>query len=83
MKLVSGHCAISTNQIESCIQSTIIYYSYIQLDKISFFVILDPNFPPVVNPLRKPPIQLKDDIKAQLNTMVQENVIRPFTELTE
>ncbi|XP_014673072.1 PREDICTED: uncharacterized protein LOC106813454 [Priapulus caudatus] len=96
LKLVTVHCALSTNPkigTKAClppIRSTgdLTRQYPGQVDKIGNFpgeyhITLDPNIPPVVHAPRKTPIQLKDEIKSQIDAMEQQGVIRKVIEPTE
>ena len=48
-----------------------------------YHIITDPNVLPVVHAPRKYPICIKDDIKKELDEMVDLGVIRPVTEPTD
>ena len=46
-------------------------------------IVTDPDVPPVVHAPRKCPIHIKDDIKEELDEMVNLGVIKPVTEPTD
>lgn len=97
MNLVSVHCAITAKPSGANVEYSLpsipstddLVTSYPNLfDKIGNFpgeyhITVDPNIPPVVHAPRKTPIQLKDEIQSQLDSMIQQGVIRPVTEPTE
>ena len=48
-----------------------------------YHIITDPNVLPVIHAPQKYPIHIKDDIKKELDEMVDLGVIRPVTEPTD
>ncbi|XP_071842713.1 uncharacterized protein [Apostichopus japonicus] len=51
--------------------------------KGDYHIVVDKSFPPVVHVPRRCPIQIKDDIKKELDDMVSMGVIEPITEPTD
>ena len=90
LQLVELHCAISTTQI---LNPTIRDKSDLQLlypDRFNgigkfegeYYIVTDPDVPPVVHAPRKCPIHKADDIKKELDEMVSLGVIQLVTEPT-
>lgn len=43
---------------------------------------LDPNAVPVVHPPRRFPVAIRDNLKAELDRLVKQNIIKPVSEPT-
>lgn len=86
-KIVTLHCAVQkTKHINSITDLKTLYPN--QFDRIGEFksehkLVIDPNVPARINPPRKIPIALRDTIKAELDNMCQQNVIRKIEEPTD
>ena len=85
--LVSLHCPVNTQTHVDDI-NTLIKLFPDQFDRIGEFrtthrLMVDPNVPSHVDAPRKIPIALKDRIKAELDKMENQGVIKQITEATE
>ncbi len=89
--LVTMHCEIKPNPPEKQTIESIgdLQQRYPnQFDRIGEFqkeqnLVMDPKVPPHIDRPRKTPIAQKDKIKAELDSMVKQSVIRPIDEPTE
>jgi hypothetical protein len=87
LKVVTLHCAISQNQPIRSVKDLIKLYPK-QFDVIGNLpteckLKVDPNVPSRINAPRKTPIALKGKIKAELDKMVEQEVIRRIEEPTD
>jgi len=48
--------------------------------KGEYHITLDPNVPPVVHPPRRVPVSMKDDIKRELDEMIEQDIIAKIQE---
>lgn len=51
--------------------------------KGQYHITINTSIPPVIHPLRKFPVGIKDGIMAEIHEMVKIQVIMPVTELTD
>ena len=59
-----------------------------QFDKVgnfagSYKIVIDPEIQPVIHAPRRCPIHIKDELKTELDAMVDQEIIRPITEPTD
>ncbi|XP_015779930.1 PREDICTED: uncharacterized protein K02A2.6-like [Acropora digitifera] len=93
LQLVELHCAISRGSsktsspvIKDKGDLQILYpdrFDGIGKFEGEYHIVTDPDVPPVVHAPRKCPIHIKDDIKKELDEMVNLGVIKPVTEPTD
>ncbi|XP_029212518.2 uncharacterized protein LOC114976273 [Acropora millepora] len=93
LQLVELHCAISTGSsktsspvIKDKGDLQILYpdrFDGIGKFEGEYHIVTDPDVPPVVHAPPKCPIHIKDDIKKELDEMVNLGVIKPVTEPTD
>ena len=86
-KIVTIHHAIDAAEPVKCTKDLVKMYPK-QFDGIGNFkgeyhIVLDKNAQPVVHAKRKTPIQLKDEIEAELANMTQEGIIRKVEQPTD
>lgn len=92
LKVVTLHCSISasppvTKDKITCVQD-LVKNNPEQFDRIGKIpgpakLVVDPDVPPHVDAPRKTPIALKDAIKEELDSMVENGIIRKVTEPTD
>ena len=86
-KIVTIHHAIDAAELVKCTKDLVKMYPK-QFDGIADFkgeyhMFLDKDAQPVVHAKRKTPIQLKDEIEAELANMMQEGIIRKVEQPTD
>ncbi len=87
LRMLTFHCAIQDMQPINSTEDLIKAYPD-QFDGIGHFkgkyhIVLDPEAAPVIHAPRKCPIHMKDEVKAELEKMTKDKIIRKVVEPTD
>ena len=85
--LVTLHCAVNVNMAGKTTEDLVRAYPE-QFDRVGHFdgkyrIVVRPEAQPVIHAPRKCPIHLKDELKAEMDKMVKDKIIRKVDQPTE
>lgn len=88
LKMLTLHCAIAEAQPKINTTKDLVDVYPEQFDRIGHFpgkyhIVLDPTVPPVIHAPRKCPIHLKDEVKKEIEKMLEDKIIRKVDEPTD